>query len=205
MSCLPLCGFLCVLLRLAQANCVCQDLLLPSCVFIASDMRFADLSEVQETSGTVQLAAASLLGRLQVQALHGPRVTLTLQRLLPPGLVAAIQASPAVLYCLDVPSWFVVKWLRSPFNAGHCFQAASCSCAVLDVCAVSSLHHCKRWFTASADTCEREKNTLHSDPQSAQCAVQGTHVPARNKPCSSGIFAASISVTTAAHKSTWNC
>lgn len=55
---------------------------------------------MQETSGTVQLAAASLLGRLQVQALHGPRVTLTLQRLLPPGLVAAIQASPVVLHCL---------------------------------------------------------------------------------------------------------
>ena len=48
---------------------------------------------MQETTATVQLAAASLLGRLQVQALHGPRVTLTLQRLLPPGLVAAIQAS----------------------------------------------------------------------------------------------------------------
>lgn len=42
----------------------------------------------------MQLAAASLLGRLQVQPLHGPRVTLTLQRLLPQGLVAAIQASP---------------------------------------------------------------------------------------------------------------
>ena len=50
---------------------------------------------MQETSGTVQTAAASLLGRLQVQALHGPRVTLTLQRLLPPGLIAAIQASSA--------------------------------------------------------------------------------------------------------------
>ena len=48
---------------------------------------------MQETAGTVQLAAATLLGRLQVQALHGPRVTLTLQRLLPPGLIAAIQAS----------------------------------------------------------------------------------------------------------------
>jgi len=67
------------------------------------------VSEVQETSGTVQLAAASLLGRLQVQALHGPRVTLTLQRLLPPGLVAAIQASPAVLCCLGVPPSLVVK------------------------------------------------------------------------------------------------
>ncbi len=70
-------------------------------------MRFADLSEVQETSGTVQLAAASLLGRLQVQALHGPRVTLTLQRLLPPGLVAAIQASLALpcrpfLFCCQL-------------------------------------------------------------------------------------------------------
>ncbi len=52
----------------------------------------------------MQLAAASLLGRLQVQALHGPRVTLTLQRLLPPGLVAAIQASPDVLCCLGVLS-----------------------------------------------------------------------------------------------------
>ncbi|KAL0040215.1 hypothetical protein WJX77_000548 [Trebouxia sp. C0004] len=50
--------------------------------------------EFKETSGTVQLAAASLLGRLQVQALHGPRVTLTLQRLLPPGLVDAIQEGP---------------------------------------------------------------------------------------------------------------
>ncbi len=84
-------------------------------------------------SGTVQLAAASLLGRLQVQALHGPRVTLTLQRLLPPGLVAAIQASPAVLYCLGVPSCFIVKLLHRPSNARHGFQAASCSCAVSHV------------------------------------------------------------------------
>ena len=54
------------------------------------------MNGMQETHGTVQLAAASLLGRLQVQALHGPRVTLTLQRLLPPGLVAAIQASSSL-------------------------------------------------------------------------------------------------------------
>ena len=45
-------------------------------------------------SSTLQSAAASLLGRLQGQALHGPRVTLTLGRLLPPGLVAAIQEGP---------------------------------------------------------------------------------------------------------------
>lgn len=54
-------------------------------------------SSVQETQETVQVAAASLLGRLQVQPLHGPRVTLALQRLLPPGLVAAIQASPVAI------------------------------------------------------------------------------------------------------------
>ena len=52
---------------------------------------------VQDMNGTVQLAAASLLGRLQVQALHGPRVTLALRRLLPPGLVAAIQVSHVCL------------------------------------------------------------------------------------------------------------
>ena len=48
---------------------------------------------LQGSHEAVQVAAASLLGRLQVQPLHGPRVTLTLRRLLPPGLVAAIQAS----------------------------------------------------------------------------------------------------------------
>lgn len=48
---------------------------------------------LQGTHEAVQVAAASLLGRLQVQPLHGPRVTLTLRRLLPAGLVAAIQAS----------------------------------------------------------------------------------------------------------------
>ena len=57
---------------------------------------------LQDTNETVQVAAASLLGRLLVQPLHGPRVTLTLQRLLPPGLVAAIQASsPLMTTCLQ--------------------------------------------------------------------------------------------------------
>ena len=50
----------------------------------------------------MQLAAASLLGRLQVQALHGPRVTLTLRRLLPPGLVAAIQVHSKRLNSQDM-------------------------------------------------------------------------------------------------------
>ena len=149
-------------------------------------------------SGTVQLAAASLLGRLQVQALHGPRVSLTLQRLLPPGLVAAIQASPAVSHC---PASLHV--LMSSCSIGPPMQAASCSCALLGVCAVLLRHHCKRWSTASTNTCEK-RGTLHPDPQSAQCALQDKHIPMRNKPCNSGHFAASTGITAAAPMSTWH-
>ncbi|KAL0042756.1 hypothetical protein WJX79_009797 [Trebouxia sp. C0005] len=83
---------LAVLVRLtANAGCVealAEERALLLCYWLPATLEF------KETSGTVQLAAASLLGRLQVQALHGPRVTLTLQRLLPPGLVAAIQEGP---------------------------------------------------------------------------------------------------------------
>jgi len=47
----------------------------------------------QEASETVRAAVATLLSQLMAQPLHGPRVTLLLSRLLPPGLVAAIQVS----------------------------------------------------------------------------------------------------------------
>ena len=39
----------------------------------------------------MRAAVATLLGQLMKQPLHGPRITLLLSRLLPPGLVAAIQ------------------------------------------------------------------------------------------------------------------
>ena len=39
----------------------------------------------------MRAAVATLLGQLMAQPLHGPRVSLLLSRLLPPGLVAAIQ------------------------------------------------------------------------------------------------------------------
>ena len=46
---------------------------------------------------TVRAAVATLLGQLAKQPLHGPRVALLLGRLLPPGLVAAIQVCVPVL------------------------------------------------------------------------------------------------------------
>lgn len=53
-----------------------------------------------------QVSAASLLGRLTHQPLHGPRITLLLHRILPPGLVAVIQDGPGevVLSALNQPS-----------------------------------------------------------------------------------------------------
>ena len=39
----------------------------------------------------MRAAVATLLGQLMAQPLHGPRVSLLLSRLLPPGLVSAIQ------------------------------------------------------------------------------------------------------------------
>lgn len=88
---------------------------------------------MQETSGTVQTAAASLLGRLQVQALHGPRVTLTLQRLLPPGLIAAIQAS-----CAPPTKGPVDVWLTAqlPFHSSHA-MLNSAFCFPLVLCCIS--------------------------------------------------------------------
>ncbi|KAK9915634.1 hypothetical protein WJX75_001835 [Coccomyxa subellipsoidea] len=47
-----------------------------------------------EASETVRAAVATLLGQLMAQPLHGPRVSLLLSRLLPPGLVSAIQEGP---------------------------------------------------------------------------------------------------------------
>ncbi len=48
---------------------------------------------MQEASEKVRAAVATLLGQLMGQPLHGPRITLLLSRLLPPGLVAAIQVT----------------------------------------------------------------------------------------------------------------
>lgn len=91
-------------------------------------MRYA----LQETFATVQLAAASLLGRLQVQALHGPRVTLTLQRLLPPGLVAAIQASHSSGFTLPhynhLFNNFLLACLQC-FVPLHCLYITQCHTA----------------------------------------------------------------------------
>lgn len=90
----------------------------------------------------MQLAAASLLGRLQVQALHGPRVTLALQRLLPPGLVAAIQVNPSLqVLCTILSSCmsctqFVVAANSSCFTgfvtAAHTYSKAACQMRQLD-------------------------------------------------------------------------
>ena len=56
----------------------------------------------QEAAEQVRTAVATLLGRLCAQPLHGPRVVLLLSRLLPPGLVAAIQVYPHA--CAQMPS-----------------------------------------------------------------------------------------------------
>jgi DnaJ family protein C protein 13 len=53
---------------------------------------------------TVRAAVATLLGQLAKQPLHGPRVALLLGRLLPPGLVAAIQARPLHAHGLLPPN-----------------------------------------------------------------------------------------------------
>ena len=46
---------------------------------------------LQEAAETVRAAVATLLSQLSKQPLHGPRTVLLLNRLLPPGLVAAIE------------------------------------------------------------------------------------------------------------------
>ena len=51
----------------------------------------------QETQQTLQAATASLLGRFAAQPLHGPRVMLLLNKLLPPGLAAAVRDGPGAL------------------------------------------------------------------------------------------------------------
>jgi len=48
---------------------------------------------LQEAAETVRAAVATLLSQLAKQPLHGPRIVLLLNRLLPPGLVSAIEVS----------------------------------------------------------------------------------------------------------------
>lgn len=55
---------------------------------------FFCITFAQDTRQTLQAATASLLGRLAAQPLHGPRVMLLLNKLLPPGLAAAIRDGP---------------------------------------------------------------------------------------------------------------
>jgi len=49
-----------------------------------------------------------LLGRLAAQPLHGPRVMLLLNKLLPPGLAAAIRDGPGQPPALTFPGMEVV-------------------------------------------------------------------------------------------------
>lgn len=58
---------------------------------------------VEEIPMQQRAAAASLLGKLVGQPMHGPRVAITLARFLPDGLVSAIRDGPgeAVVSCLE--------------------------------------------------------------------------------------------------------
>ena len=49
------------------------------------------MSPLQEAAETVRAAVSTLLSQLTKQPLHGPRIVLLLNRLLPPGLIAAIE------------------------------------------------------------------------------------------------------------------
>jgi hypothetical protein len=66
------------------------------------DFSGSESSLAQETQQTLQAATASLLGRFAAQPLHGPRVMLLLNKLLPPGLAAAVRDGPGAL-----PSWLL--------------------------------------------------------------------------------------------------
>ncbi len=59
------------------------------------DPTIAAATDDNDAQHTVRVACASLLGRLIAQPLHGPRVRLLLQRLLPEGLVASLADGPA--------------------------------------------------------------------------------------------------------------
>lgn len=48
---------------------------------------------LKEAAETVRAAVATLLSQLTKQPLHGPRIVLLLNRLLPPGLVTAIEVT----------------------------------------------------------------------------------------------------------------
>ena len=63
----------------------------------------------------VHAAVATLLAQLMKQPLHGPRVALLLARLLPPGLVAAIQVHPSL-------------------SLVSCFSAVQRDCMLLSAC-----------------------------------------------------------------------
>jgi DnaJ family protein C protein 13 len=60
----------------------------------------------QEVSSQTRIAAASLLGKLVGQPMHGPRVAITVARFLPDGLVSAIRDGPgdAVVAALEQSS-----------------------------------------------------------------------------------------------------
>lgn len=61
---------------------------------------------VPEVSSQTRIAAASLLGKLVGQPMHGPRVAITVARFLPDGLVSAIRDGPgdAVVAALEQSS-----------------------------------------------------------------------------------------------------
>lgn len=71
--------------------------LLPSLHLIASPAPPSPAAvpdEQRESFEAARVAAAALLSRLSAHALHGARVSLILAKILPPGLVSALQDGP---------------------------------------------------------------------------------------------------------------
>lgn len=84
--------------RLANTCYLAQELGLRSrfCLSLRTteSQGVVSMRPLQDTIATLQVATAALLGRLASQPLHGPRVQLLLERLLPPGVAEAVRDGP---------------------------------------------------------------------------------------------------------------
>ena len=69
---------------------------------------------LQEAAETVRAAVATLLSQLTKQPLHGPRIVLLLNRLLPPGLVAAIEVPGPLLLLVSLKIFWCQLTLGKP-------------------------------------------------------------------------------------------
>jgi DnaJ family protein C protein 13 len=135
------------------------------------------LSDAREA---VRLAAASLISRLASHSLHGTRVLLLMGRLLPPGLVAALQDGPP-----DAAISALSQWSETPervWNAGMARRTADELASLASTARAAQARGEKNWALPESYTIQHEElqDELYVGGVYARLFLKDPRFPLRN-------------------------